>query len=115
MLPPEGSEQTETQPQEAVRDNRRFAPDYIKPYEWATTYIDTKDFKRVVEVVTARLNGEKEDANFSVGAVDKALRRLKVDLKEKTDREAADAKLKADEDAAAAKVKAQREKDAADF
>jgi hypothetical protein len=100
---------------ETKRDSRRFAPDYIKPYEWAARAVGTDDFPRIVQVVTSALNGDKEKPNYSLGGVEKALRRFHFDLREKETADEADARFKAEEAAAADRAKAQREKDAADM
>jgi hypothetical protein len=78
------TENTESQNSERTepviaRNNRRHAPDYIKPYEWAIKSIGTPDFKDVVDAVCADLNGSKEKPNFTTTAVETALRRLKAD------------------------------------
>jgi hypothetical protein len=89
----EGQEEVVSQSDEkesaAPKDNRRRAPDYIKGYEWATKAIGTEEFPKVVELITTQLNGDKEKALFTLRGVETALRRLKNDLQEVADEEAA--------------------------
>lgn len=84
---------------EKPANNRRHAPAYIKPYEWAIKSIGTSDFKDVIESVTADLNGGKDNPNFTESAVETALRRLKADYDDVTAVKEAEHKAELDKQA----------------